>query len=77
MIKKLVDVTAFIILGLAGVVVMYGLFAFMVVAWSWLDERALVWQAGLVVLTVMWAAHRVLMFLREPEDEDSAESGSA
>ena len=76
MIKKIADVTAFIILGLAGVVVIYGLFAFILVAWTWLDERALAWQAGVVLLAVMWAAHRVLMFLRESEAEDSSESGS-
>ena len=76
MIKKIADVTAFIILGLAGVVIICGFFAFMLVAWTWLDERALAWQAGLVLLAVIWAAHRVLMFLREPEFEDSSESGS-
>ncbi|ULA59815.1 MAG: hypothetical protein LZF60_160145 [Nitrospira sp.] len=70
MIKQLVDAIAFLILGLAGLAVMYGLFAFMVVAWSWLDERALLWQAGGVGLLVGWATHRVLLFSREPQPED-------
>lgn len=67
---------AFLILGLAGLVVMYGLFAFMVVAWSWLDERALLWQSGLGLVVVSWAAHHVLRVLREPESDESFESES-
>lgn len=50
-------------------VVMYGLFAFMVVAWSWLDERALLLQAGGVGLLVGWATHRVFLFWRESQSE--------
>ena len=69
MIKRFVDVMAFLVLGLAGVVVMYGLFAFMVVGWSWLEERGLLGQAGLVVLLVGWASHRVLLFWRESQSE--------
>lgn len=70
MIQTIINVIAFLILGLAGVVVMYGLFAFMVVAWSWLDEQALLWQAGGVVLLVGWATHRVLLFSRESQSAD-------
>ena len=46
MIKKLVDAIAFLILGLAGLAIMYGFFAFMVVAWSWLDERGATLACG-------------------------------
>lgn len=74
--KQLVDAMAFLILGLAGLAVMYGVFAFMVVAWSWLDERMLLWHAGLGIVVVSWAAHHVLKVLREPEGEESCESGS-
>ena len=77
MIKKFIDVIAFLIVGLAGLAAMYGLFAFMVVAWSWLDERALLRQAGLGLVGVCWAAYHVFRVLREPEAEDSSESGSA
>lgn len=76
MIKRLVDVMAFLILGLAGLVVMYGLFAFLVVAWIWLDERELLRQAGLGLVVVCWAAYHVFRVLCEPEVEDSSESGS-
>lgn len=69
MIQNIVNVIAFLIVGLACVVVMYGLFAFMVVAWSWLDERALLRQAGGVVLLVGWATHRVFLFWRESQSE--------
>ncbi len=69
MVQTVIDVIAFLILGVAGVAVMYGLFAFMVLAWGWLDARALLWQAGGVVLLVAWAAHRVLQFSREPQSD--------
>lgn len=77
MIKKFIDVIAFLIVGLAGLAAMYGLFAFMVVAWSWLDERALLRQAGLGLVVVCWAAHRAFIVWREAQVEDSSESGSA
>ncbi len=77
MIKKFIDAIAFLILGLAGLVVMYGFFAFLVVAWIWLDDRALLRQAGLGLVVVCWAAYHVFRMLREPEAEDSSESGSA
>lgn len=73
-IKKLVDTMAFLILGLAGLAVMYGLFAFMVVAWVWLDDRALLWHAGVGLVMVSWSAHHVLKVLREPEGDASVES---
>ena len=73
MIKKLVDAIAFLILGLAGLAIMYGFFAFMVMAWSWLDERALLWHAGLGIVVVSWAIHHALGVLREPEDHESFE----
>lgn len=76
MIKKLVDAIAFLILGLAGLAVMYGLFAFMVVAWGWLDQRALLWHAGVGLVVVSWASHHVLRVLREPDGEESLESGA-
>ena len=69
MIQNIINVIAFLILGLAGVVVMYGLFVFMVVGWSWLDERALLSQAGGVVLLVGWATHRVPLFSKESQSE--------
>lgn len=70
-IKKVADTMAFLILGLAGLAVMYGLFAFMVVAWVWLDERALLWHAGVGLVVVSWSAHHVLRLLRDPECEES------
>ena len=73
MIKKLVDAIAFLILGLAGLAIMYGFFAFMVMAWSWLAERALLWHAGLGIVVVSWAIHHALGVLREPEDQESFE----
>ncbi|MGC3975904.1 MAG: hypothetical protein QM771_16205 [Nitrospira sp.] len=76
MIKRIVDAIAFLILGLAGLAVMYGFFAFMVVAWSRLDQRALLWHAGLGIVVVSWAAHHVLRVLRESEGEESFESES-
>ena len=75
MIKKLVDAIAFLILGLAGLAVMYGFFAFMVVSWSWLDERALLWHAGFGIVVVSCATHHVLRVLWEPEIEESFKSG--
>jgi len=75
-IKKLVDAIAFLILGLTGLVIMYGLFAFLVVAWSWLDERALLWHAGVGLVVVSWASHHVLSVLREPDGEEPLESRS-
>ena len=76
MIKQFVDAIAFLILGLAALAVMYGIFAFMVVAWSWLDERALLWHAGFGIVVVSWAAYHVLRVLQEPEGEESCESVS-
>lgn len=55
---------------------MYGFFAFMVVAWGWLDERALLWHAGAGLVVVSWATHHVLKVLRAPENDESFESGS-
>lgn len=76
LVRKLIDSIAFLILGLVGLGVMYGLFAFMVVAWGWLDQRALLWHAGFLLVVVIWASHRVLRVLQEPETEDSVESES-
>lgn len=71
MITRLVDAIAFLILGLAGIAAMYGLFAFMVVAWVWVDEHALLWHAGVGMVVVSWAAHHVHRVLREPDPEES------
>lgn len=73
MTTKLLDAFALPVLGLTGLIVICGLFAFMVVAWGWQEERALLWHAGAGRVVLSWTAYRVLKVLHEPDGEEALE----